>query len=95
MLVFLSVRLMPQTKRAARLCTASSFFSLVTPTESQAHEAYSRIGRTSCLYAFNFMSSDVVMTFRRTKPRVELALADFLSTCWSMIVLSPREHPST
>ena len=49
MLVFLSVCLIPQVSRAAFLWTTFSRLTGVSDAESQAAEAYSKTGRTSCL----------------------------------------------
>ena len=78
-LVFLSVRLMPHTRRAALRWTASRRPAAVSDTESHDAEAYSKTGRTSCLYAVFLTFSEVVRTFLLMKPRVELPLAVTLS----------------
>ena len=49
--VILSVRLLPQTGRAALLWTASRQLMAVSDAKSYEAEAYSKTGCTSCLYA--------------------------------------------
>ena len=79
-LVDRSVRLIPHISLAALLCTASRWLVAVSDAESHEAEAYSRTGRTSCLYAVDFTCSDVVRMLRLTKPRLKCPLAAVLIT---------------
>ena len=81
-------------KRSALRCTASSYDSSVPGRESQAAEAYSMRGRTSCLYAVTLIISVLVITFRRPKPRAAFALAT-TDVMWSFhvtleLIVTPR-----
>lgn len=78
-LAFLSVLLMPHTRRAAH-CTASRRLRRLSLIESHAEHAYSNTGLMSCLYAFPFTFSEVVRTFQRMKPGVLLAFVAMLFT---------------
>ena len=81
-------------KRAALRCSDSSDDSRVPGNESQAAEAYSISGRTSCLYAVTLMISELVITLRLTKPRAAFALAT-TDVIWSLqvileLIVTPR-----
>ena len=81
-------------KRAALRCTDSRDDSSVPGRESQAAEAYSIRGRTSCLQAVSFIVSELVITFLLTKPSAALALAT-TDDMWSFqvtleLMVTPR-----
>ena len=93
MLVLRSVFLMPQINRAARRWTDSRRLARVSVMESQATDAYSRTGLTSCLYAVSFTDCDVVSTLRLMKPSVELALLVMLYMWVFQMIYGSRVTP--
>ena len=80
-LVVLSVMLMLQGVRAARLCIASMSFSYDLPRRSHAADAYSSVGRIICLYAIALISCDEVCTFRLRSPSLDEAFPVIEATC--------------